>query len=59
MRTVRRRYTGRRQPGAFNELAVRWSPQLEVIPARADRGGADLLLKTLQTEHEMAFTGGP
>jgi RNA polymerase sigma-70 factor (ECF subfamily) len=38
--------------GAFNELAVRWSPQLEVIPARGDRGGADLLLNTLQTEHE-------
>jgi RNA polymerase sigma factor (sigma-70 family) len=38
--------------GAFNELAVRWSPQLEVIPARGDRGGADLLVNTLQTEHE-------
>jgi RNA polymerase sigma-70 factor (ECF subfamily) len=38
--------------GAFHELIVRWSPQLEVIPARGDRGGADLLLHTLQTEHE-------
>jgi RNA polymerase sigma-70 factor (ECF subfamily) len=38
--------------GAFNELAVRWSPHLEVIPARGDRGGADLLLTTLRTEHD-------
>src|SRR5438105_8022094 len=35
---------------------TRWSPRLEVIPPRADRGGADLLLNTLQTEREMAFT---
>ncbi|HEY1974812.1 MAG TPA: sigma-70 family RNA polymerase sigma factor, partial [Pseudonocardia sp.] len=38
--------------GAFHELAARWSPQLEVIQARGDRGGTDLLLNTLQTEHE-------
>ena len=38
--------------GDFNELTVRWSPQLVVIPARGDRGGADLLLNTLKTEHE-------
>jgi RNA polymerase sigma-70 factor (ECF subfamily) len=38
--------------GAFNELTVRWSPHLEVIQAQGDRGGANLLLATLQTEHQ-------
>jgi RNA polymerase sigma factor (sigma-70 family) len=38
--------------GAFNELSIRWSPDLEVIPSRGDRGGAGVLLDTLHTEHE-------
>jgi RNA polymerase sigma factor (sigma-70 family) len=38
--------------GAFNELTVRWSPQLEVIRPQGDRGGANLLLAALQIEHE-------
>jgi len=32
--------------GAFSELTVRWSPQLELIQAHGDRGGVDLLLTT-------------
>jgi RNA polymerase sigma-70 factor (ECF subfamily) len=38
--------------GAFSELTVRWSPQLELIQARGDRGGVDLLLTTLQTDQQ-------
>jgi RNA polymerase sigma factor (sigma-70 family) len=38
--------------GAFSELTVRWSPQLELIQAHGDRGGIDLLLTTLQTDQQ-------
>ncbi|MCW2654308.1 MAG: polymerase, sigma-24 subunit, subfamily [Mycobacterium sp.] len=35
--------------GAFSDLTVRWSPQLEVIAGQGHRGGPDLLLSLLQT----------
>lgn len=38
--------------GAFSEFTDRWSPQLEVIQAQGGRGGATLLLKALQKDHE-------
>ena len=38
--------------GAFSELTVRWSPQLELIQAHGDRGGIDLLLTVLQTDQQ-------
>src|ERR1700682_3096778 len=38
--------------GAFNELTVRWSPQLEVIQAHGNRGGTHLLLTILQTDQQ-------
>jgi RNA polymerase sigma factor (sigma-70 family) len=38
--------------GSFNELILRWSPQIEVIQSHGDRGGTDLLLTILQTDQQ-------
>jgi RNA polymerase sigma factor (sigma-70 family) len=38
--------------GAFAELTVRWSPELEVIGEQGRPGGADLWLTVLQTDHQ-------
>jgi hypothetical protein len=38
--------------GAFDELTVRWSPELEVIGEQGRRGGADLWLTMLRTDQQ-------